>query len=188
MDEIVKSELILGGQRSGKSHRAETLTRVWLSNADNYAVLIATAKVWDEEMASRIKRHQTNRAVNVPRMLTVEEQVDLPKAIRQYSNPNTLIVVDCITLWLTNLLIPETHTLEFDELQLKYHKHALADAIQNALSPIILVTNEIGLGVIPMGKEVRRFVDEQGWMNQYLASVCERVTFMSAGLSLRLKG
>jgi adenosylcobinamide kinase/adenosylcobinamide-phosphate guanylyltransferase len=187
---IADSELIIGGQKSGKSRRAEQLARVWLdASGDHTAVLIATAQPWDEEMRQRIERHQTDRAERVPGMTTLEEPLALAGAIRRVSAPTTLVVVDCLTLWLTNLMMPAesggdqpAHTS--DTLPVA----DLAAAIALAPGPVILVGNEIGLGVIPMGREVRDFVDALGLLNQQVASTCERVTLMAAGLPLTLKG
>src|SRR5688572_9929767 len=107
MLEVVRSELILGGQRSGKSRRAEMLARQWLAQSpDHRAVLIATGQPRDEEMCERILRHQKDRAERVPGMTTVEEPLQLAQALRQASSAQTLVVVDCLTLWLTNLLMP----------------------------------------------------------------------------------
>jgi adenosylcobinamide kinase/adenosylcobinamide-phosphate guanylyltransferase len=104
---VAKSELILGGQKSGKSRRAELLARQWLGQgADHRAVLIATAQPWDDEMRERIARHQADRAERVPGMATVEEPLALAQAIAQHSTPQTLLVVDCLTLWLTNCIMP----------------------------------------------------------------------------------
>jgi adenosylcobinamide kinase/adenosylcobinamide-phosphate guanylyltransferase len=187
---IADSELIIGGQKSGKSRRAEQLARVWLdASGDHTAVLIATAQPWDEEMRQRIERHQTDRAERVPGMTTLEEPLALAGAIRRVSTPTTLVVVDCLTLWLTNLLMPaksvgDQPTYTSDTLPVA----DLAAAIALAPGPVILVGNEIGLGVIPMGREVRDFVDALGLLNQQVASTCERVTLMAAGLPLTLKG
>jgi adenosylcobinamide kinase/adenosylcobinamide-phosphate guanylyltransferase len=187
---IADSELIIGGQKSGKSRRAEQLARVWLdASGDHTAVLIATAQPWDEEMRQRIERHQTDRAERVPGMTTLEEPLALADAIRRVSSPTTLVVVDCLTLWLTNLLMPAKSV----EDQPAYTPDTLpvadlAAAIALAPGPVILVGNEIGLGVIPMGREVRDFVDALGLLNQQVASTCERVTLMAAGLPLTLKG
>jgi len=104
---IAKSELILGGQKSGKSRRAELLARQWLDQSrDHRAVLIATAQPWDDEMRQRIARHQADRAQRVPGMATVEEPLALAETIQQHSHAQTLVVVDCLTLWLTNRLMP----------------------------------------------------------------------------------
>lgn len=187
---IAKSELILGGQKSGKSRRAELLARQWLDAApDHEAVLIATAQPWDDEMRQRIARHQADRAERVPGMRTLEEPLALAEAIRRHSNAPTLVVVDCLTLWLTNLLMPaENASNSAVDLMDTPRIASLLIAIQEAVGPVVLVGNEIGLGVIPMGREVRAFVDALGRLNQDVAAVCERVTLMAAGLPLTLKG
>lgn len=186
---IAQSELILGGQKSGKSRRAELLARQWLGQGtDHRAVLIATAQPWDEEMRARIARHQADRAARVPGMATVEEPLALAQAITQHSTPQTLLVVDCLTLWLTNCLMP-AHSEQNGPLALMESTQVapLLIAIQNAPGPVVLVGNEIGLGVIPLGAEVRAFVDALGQLNQAVAQVCQRVTLMAAGLPLTLK-
>ena len=199
-----RSELILGGQRSGKSRRAELLARDWLAQSPGHrSVLIATATAWDDEMAARIARHQQDRAERVPGMQTVEEPLELARAITQHSAANTLVVVDCLTLWLTNLLMPHENAenrLQTFENNQNYSLNKAVDqqiqeqvdsfliAIKNTPGPVILVGNEIGLGVIPMGRETRAFVDALGRLNQNVAATCERVTFMAAGLPLTLKG
>ena len=192
-----RSEFILGGQRSGKSRRAELLARDWLAQSPHHkAVMIATATAWDDEMKDRIARHQLDRAERVPGMTTVEEPVNLGGAVQTHSKPQTIVVVDCLTLWLTNLLMPHedaesSHKNRLNvppELQIPAQAASLLIAIKNALGPVILVGNEIGLGVIPMGRETRGFVDALGRLNQEIAAACERVTFMAAGLPLTLKG
>ncbi|OQW90043.1 MAG: adenosylcobinamide-phosphate guanylyltransferase [Rhodoferax ferrireducens] len=204
-----RSELILGGQKSGKSRRAELLARDWLAqSASHRAVLIATAQPWDDEMRQRIARHQADRAERVPGMTTVEEPLQLAQAILAHSRADTLIVVDCLTLWLTNCLMPAEAELPSDtpstpssptcvsqeyirnrplDLMQKGKVTLLLEAIGQAPGPLVLVGNEIGLGVIPMGREVRAFVDALGLLNQSVASACQRVTLMAAGLPLTLK-
>jgi adenosylcobinamide kinase / adenosylcobinamide-phosphate guanylyltransferase len=190
---IAKTELILGGQKSGKSRRAELLARQWLAqNPDHRAVLIATAQPWDDEMRQRIARHQADRAERVPGMATVEEPLALAEAIARHSQPNTLVVVDCLTLWLTNLLMPAESTQNSERKKplssMDIARAAsLLIAIDQATGPVVLVGNEIGLGVIPMGREVRAFVDALGRLNQDVAATCQRVTLMAAGLPLSLK-
>ncbi|MGQ2980194.1 MAG: bifunctional adenosylcobinamide kinase/adenosylcobinamide-phosphate guanylyltransferase [Polaromonas sp.] len=191
MADIARSELILGGQRSGKSRRAEMLARSWLDAApDQQAVLIATGQPWDAEMRERIARHQQDRAERVPAMVTVEEPVHLAQAINRHSGPRSLVVVDCLTLWLTNLLMPpqssEPNSPPAHDPQ--GQAAMLLVAIQSCSGPLVLVGNEIGLGVIPMGRETRAFVDALGRLNQDVAAACQRVTFMAAGLPLTLKG
>ncbi|MDF2466647.1 MAG: cobP [Ramlibacter sp.] len=189
MDESVRSEFILGGQRSGKSRRAEEAARQWMAaESAHRAVMVATGQPWDGEMRDRIARHQLDRAARVPGMVTVEEPVALADALRRHSAPRTLIVVDCLTLWLTNLLMPAQADETLDEAAVIAAGEALCRAIADAPGPLVLVGNEIGLGVIPMGREVRQFVDLLGRLNQCVAATCERVTLMAAGLPLVLKG
>jgi adenosylcobinamide kinase/adenosylcobinamide-phosphate guanylyltransferase len=208
---VARSELILGGQKSGKSRQAEALAQGWLAqSAAHKAVLIATAQPWDDEMRQRIARHQADRLLRVPGMTTVEEPLQLAQAIQAHSRPNTLIVVDCLTLWLTNCLMPadaaqtglhavptaaagglcqseEFMKNQAEALLLKEDIAMLLDSVGHASGPVVLVGNEIGLGVIPMGAEVRAFVDALGLLNQRMAQVCQRVTLMAAGLALTLK-
>jgi len=218
MTHVVRSEFILGGQKSGKSRRAETLAQHWLAEApQRSALLIATAQSFDDEMRLRIERHRQDRLVRIPGMHTIEEPLMLTETIRAHSQPNTLIVVDCLTLWLTAHLMPpdsdctrapETgpvgdlnppinHLLSTDTIfstdgHSSSASRALATdlciAIAQARGPLVLVGNEIGLGVIPLGQEVRAFVDALGLLNQMVAATCERVTLMAAGLPLTLKG
>ncbi len=191
---IARSELILGGQKSGKSRRAELLARDWLAQGSNHrALLIATGQPWDEEMRLRIARHQRDRAERVPGMVTVEEPLDLAAALRQHSTAQTLVVVDCLTLWLTNWTMPANDAAEKFKpnqplaLDWKAQEALFLIAIERAPGPVVLVGNEIGLGVIPLGREVRAFVDALGLLNQQVAQTCQRVTLMAAGLPLTLK-
>ena len=187
------SEFILGGQRSGKSRRAELLARAWMALVPSHkAVLIATATAWDDEMRERIERHQLDRAERVPRMTTIEEPTALSEAIQTHTDPQTLLVVDCLTLRLTNLMMPhealKNTSNESLAQQIRAQTASLLIAIKSASGPMVLVGNEIGLGVIPMGRETRQFVDALGRLNQDVAATCQRVTFMAAGLPLTLKG
>ena len=199
MHDIANSEFILGGQRSGKSRRAELLARQWLAqSAEHRAVMIATGQPWDDEMAARIAQHQADRAERVPGMTTVEEPLTLSEALALHSQPHTLVVVDCLTLWLTNLLMPVQATPDDFQADFAPNQPAvqvlnartamLLIAIEKTSGPVVFVGNEIGLGVIPMGRETRAFVDALGRLNQDVAAVCQRVTFMAAGLPLYLKG
>ena len=184
---IARSELILGGQKSGKTARAESLAAVWLDqSAQHRAVYIATAQAWDEEMRERIARHQRDRAERVPRMETVEEPVELAHAIGQHSRADTLIVVDCLTLWLTALLMPAVPHGQGGAASAA-PAASIATALRACAGPIVLISNEIGSGVIPLGQDNRAFVDALGGLNQQAAAACERVTLMSAGLPLVLK-
>ncbi|MDO9405907.1 MAG: bifunctional adenosylcobinamide kinase/adenosylcobinamide-phosphate guanylyltransferase [Polaromonas sp.] len=208
MPQLLVKELVLGGQKSGKSRRAELLARDWLGLSPTHdAVLIATAKPWDDEMRERIARHQQDRAERVPGLRTVEEPLDLATALHAHGGAQTLVMVDCLTLWLTNLLMPATSADKAaswgdpDDPRFQppgqpratatsvasAQVDALVAAIASAPGPVILVGNEIGLGVIPLGREVRAFVDALGLLNQRVAAVCDRVTLMAAGLPLTLK-
>ena len=184
---IAPSEFILGGQKSGKSRRAEMLAQQWLEMAASHrALLIATAQPWDEEMRARITRHQADRAQRVPGMQTIEEPLALAQALAAHSRPDVLLVVDCLTLWLTNGMMP-MHPQAGVEFDIESQVSALAASIAMAPGPVVLVGNEIGMGVIPMGAEVRAFVDALGRLNQRVAQACARVTLMAAGLPLTLK-
>jgi len=194
---IARSELILGGQRSGKSRRAESLALAWLAQSPQHqAVLIATARPGDDEMRERIARHRQDRAARVPAMQTLEEPLQLAQALARHSQPHTLVVVDCLTLWLTNWLMPaenaeHSQKNEENRLAAQYPRAQVAiilGAIEAAAGPVVLVSNEIGLGVIPLGRETRAFVDALGRLNQEVAQACRRVTLMAAGLPLTLKG
>ena len=197
-------ELILGGQKSGKTARAEHMAAHWLAaaqaptqtSAENIAtapqaeaqprrsIYIATAQPWDEEMRQRIARHQSERAQRVPSMVTLET-TDLFAALHAHSNPHTLLVIDCLTLWLTHLLMP-MHGKP-DAAHAQNSITALVQALQACQAQVYLVSNEIGLGLIPLGQENRAFVDALGMLNQRVAAACSYVTFMAAGLPLPLK-
>ena len=190
----ITTELILGGQKSGKSRRAELRARDWLAQSDEHrAVLIAPGQAWDDEMRERIARHRRDRAERVPGLQTVEEWHDVAAAVAQHSRVQTLVVVDCLTLWLTHWTMPmgaEEMNLERKKaLSLDWQSQAamFLRVIRQSPCPVVLVGNEIGLGVIPMGREVRAFVDALGTLNQQVAEVCPRVTFMAAGLPWTLK-
>ncbi|MBA3772542.1 MAG: bifunctional adenosylcobinamide kinase/adenosylcobinamide-phosphate guanylyltransferase [Ramlibacter sp.] len=186
---VARSELILGGQKSGKTARAETLAAAWLAQSPGHrAVYIATAQAWDDEMRERIDRHRRQRAIRVPGMATVEEPVELAQAIGRHSRADTLIVVDCLTLWLTARLMPAVaHAQPASPATAPTEGATIAGALRACAGPIVLISNEIGLGVIPMGQGVRAFVDALGGLNQQAAAACSRVTLMSAGLPLALK-
>ncbi|MDD2609567.1 MAG: bifunctional adenosylcobinamide kinase/adenosylcobinamide-phosphate guanylyltransferase [Giesbergeria sp.] len=186
---MARTELILGGQKSGKSRRAELLARDWLAQSPEHrALMLATAQAWDEEMQQRIQRHQQDRAQRVPGMATLEEPRYLAQALQQHSRPNTLIVVDCLTLWLTHWLMPADAATTLPTAQdWPAQASAFCAALAQAPGPVVLVGNEIGLGVIPLGREVRAFVDALGQLNQQVAQTCQRVTLMAAGLPLTLK-
>lgn len=188
-----RSLFLLGGQKSGKSRRAELLARQWLqADGRHEAALVATGQAWDAEMSQRIARHQRDRAERVPGMQTIEEPRDLASVVSRHSAPQRLLVIDCLTLWLTNWLMPaHTEEKQSNQPETQDWNAQLAlflKALDQAAGPVIVVGNEIGLGVIPMGHEVRAFVDALGVLNQQVAEHCESVTLMCAGLPLAVKG
>lgn len=179
-------ELILGGQRSGKSRCAETRAAAWLTQPGRSAVLLATALAGDAEMGARIARHQADRMQRVPALPSVEEPLDLAGVLRRHSASSRLVVIDCLTLWLTNLLMP-LRGEALDDAGLASATAALCEALRGAPGPVVLVSNEIGLGLTPLTPSARRFVDELGRLHQLLARQCERVTLLVAGLELPVK-
>jgi adenosylcobinamide kinase/adenosylcobinamide-phosphate guanylyltransferase len=174
--------LILGGQRSGKSRHAERLAMRWVRQSPAHRVtVVATALASDDEMHQRIERHRADRPSGFD---TVEAPHALGLALRQHASPGRLLVVDCLTLWLTNVLMPaHPGMLAVKECALSWAelRDDLLSALADIASPVLLVSNEIGWGVIPLGAEVRRFVDELGRLNQEVAQRCELVTLMAAG-------
>ncbi len=166
-------ELILGGARSGKSALAQQHAEA----SDLKIICIVTATPDDAEMAERIAHHQANRP---SAWRVVEEPIELAAALMEHADQNHCLLVDCLTLWLSNILSDGEST--FDR-----QRAALLDSLPRLPGRIILVGNEIGLGVIPMGKLTRRFVDENGRLHQEIASRCERVTLCVAGLPMTLK-
>jgi adenosylcobinamide kinase / adenosylcobinamide-phosphate guanylyltransferase len=180
-----RHELILGGARSGKSRTAEARAAAWLQGGDaREAVLVATALAADDEMAARIARHRADRAERVPQLATHEEAVDLAGALARLDSPQRLLVVDCLTLWLCQALLPPPGGAAVDAAAAQA---ALLQALQRARSPVVLVSNEIGLGVLPMSREARACVDALGRLHQQVAAACARVTLMVAGIELCVK-
>jgi len=167
--------LILGGARSGKSALAERLAM----ESAHEVVYIATAQAHDEEMAARIAHHRAQRP---PHWLSVEEPLALADALQAHARPGRCVLVDCLTLWLSNLL---GHP---DSERFKRERDALLHLLPTLKGQVLLVSNEVGLGVVPMGELTRRFVDEAGRLHQLLAAQCERVVLVVAGLPMPLKG
>lgn len=168
--------LILGGARSGKSRFAETQAR----QCGLPVYYIATAEAGDEEMAARIARHKAERSTH---WTTIEAPLNFTAAIT--NNPDTCILVDCLTLWLSNWLCrndpPGFQTARHDLME------CLATCKETPERNVILVSNEVGLGIIPLGELTRQFVDESGRMNQDIAAIADEVVFLAAGLPLSLK-
>ncbi len=178
-------ELILGGQKSGKSRTAEQRALDWLDAPGHKAVLLATAQAGDAEMAARIERHRQSRAARVPALRTIEVSGDLAEAIAAHAAADTLLVVDCLTLWLTQRLLPQQGPTVTD---LAAQTDALVSAVAATAGPLVLVSNEIALGVVPAHADTRHFIDALGLLHQRVASICDRVTVMLAGCELAMKG
>lgn len=178
--------LVFGGARSGKSAHAETLA----AGFGKEVIYIATAQPGDAEMAARIAHHrqQRNQA-----WATVEEPLSLGAAIAQWSGPERLVLVDCLTVWLSNLVF--SGKKDFPEIgriipPACFHEERadFLQALEQAGGDVILVSNEVGMGVIPQGAISRWFVDEAGRLNQAVAAGCEQVVWVAAGLPVMLKG
>ena len=161
-------EFVLGGARSGKSHYAQQQAVA----SGLPVVYIATATAGDEEMQARIHAHRQTRPVN---WTTCEEPYELAKVLNQYNNQDTFIVVDCLTLWLSNLLARPTTYYEQQVIE-------FLNILQDMQASAVFVSNEVGMGIVPLGELSRRFVDEAGRLHQRLAQTCQRVTQMIAGI------
>ena len=168
-------QLILGGARSGKSRLAETLA----TDSGLSVTYIATSQPLDGEMNERVAIHRQRRPTE---WRLIEEPVELARVLRENAAPDRCLLVDCLTLWLTNLLM-----LDNPE-RLAFEREALLQALATLPGEIIFVSNETGLGVVPLGELTRRYVDEAGWLHQAIAERCQRVVLTVAGLPLTLKG
>jgi adenosylcobinamide kinase / adenosylcobinamide-phosphate guanylyltransferase len=165
--------LVLGGARSGKSRHAEALARATGLNR----VYVATAEAFDAEMRDRITRHRADRAGDG--WTTIEAPLDLPGTISRHAAAGTVLLIDCLTLWLSNVMLAERDLAE--------QESALLQALTTARSPIILVSNEVGMSIVPETPLGRRFRDAQGRLNQRVAALADHVAFVAAGLPLTLK-
>lgn len=168
-------QLILGGARSGKSRLAEQ-TAISTQLPVTY---VATAQALDPEMKNRIVHHQNQRLAH---WSLIEEPLFLANALKKIDQPNQIILVDCLTLWLTNLLLLEDQNVQQLECE------QLLKVLPTLESEIILVSNETGLGVVPLGEISRRFVDEAGRLHQALGRIADKVVFCVAGFPMILKG
>ena len=166
-----KSILITGGARSGKSRFAECLTL----ELGQPAIYIATAQVLDDEMAERVARHKARRG---PEWQTVSEPLELVRALEESDGTGPRLV-DCLTLWLTNLLLGGH--------DIKAQSEALVDALARQISPVIFVTNEVGAGIVPENRLAREFRDAAGLLNQRFATACDELWLCVAGHPMRVK-
>ncbi|CAA7614877.1 Bifunctional adenosylcobalamin biosynthesis protein CobP [Candidatus Terasakiella magnetica] len=167
---LPRTTLVLGGTRSGKSAHAEGL----LSGIP--ALYLATGQALDGEMAERIDHHRRRRGAN---WSTLEEPLDLPDALDRVVRPDRPVLVDCLTMWISNLM-HAGRDVERAAAQ-------LCEVLAEPLGPVVLVSNEVGLGLVPDTRLSREFRDHQGLVNQQVAAIARRVVFVAAGLPLVLK-
>ena len=168
-------QLILGGARSGKSRLAEKLA----AESGCAVTYIATSQPLDGEMNERVRHHRERRPEH---WALIEEPIELARVLCDNARADVCLLVDCLTLWLTNLLMLE------DPQRLAAERDALLECLADLPGEIVFVSNETGMGVVPLGELTRRYVDEAGWLHQALAERCQRVVLTVAGLPLTLKG
>ncbi|MBW8896582.1 MAG: bifunctional adenosylcobinamide kinase/adenosylcobinamide-phosphate guanylyltransferase [Massilia sp.] len=179
--------LLLGGARSGKSGLAERLARA----SGKEVIYVATSYAGDAEMTARIAHHRARRPAE---WKTVEEATALAATLRAVCAPERIVLVDCLTLWLTNLMFsthqdyPEVGPIDLAPPFVSERAALLAWLDEPSSGDVIFVSNEVGMGIVPYGAVSRAFVDEAGRLNQDVAARCERVLFVAAGLPLALKG
>lgn len=164
--------LVLGGARSGKSRHAEALAETQPGDC----IYVATAEARDDEMACRIARHRARRG---QRWRTVEEPLALASALRRETAADRVVLVDCLTLWLSNLMAADRDIARAVD--------DLAAVLNDLVGPVILVANEVGLGIVPENALARAFRDHAGGLNQTVAAVAQQVVFVAAGLPLVMK-
>ncbi|MFG7350149.1 bifunctional adenosylcobinamide kinase/adenosylcobinamide-phosphate guanylyltransferase [Shewanella oncorhynchi] len=203
--------LVLGGARSGKSRYGEALVRQYTALGFD-ACYVATAQALDDEMATRIAKHQAGRSDDGIEWQLFEESLALTALLKQLAKPGRVILVDCLTLWLTNQLLASnvniddepaptewnatdfaTSTFAVSTSDDKAHaswqaeKTAFVDSLVELEGVVVLISNEVGSGIVPLGELSRQFVDEAGWLNQAVATLADNVTLVVAGLPLALK-
>lgn len=194
---FLHKELIIGGQRSGKTTRAENLAAQWLQQAkqqtehhspQHKVVYVATAQAHDDEMRARIARHRQDRALRLPQATTIES-TNLTLQLQTHSHADTAIVIDCLTLWLAQLYFPHpsADNAICDAKDINARIDTFLQALSSCQAQVYIVSNEIGLGVVATHAQTRAFVDALGLLNQRVAAICSHVTLMAAGLPLTLK-
>ena len=169
-------ELVLGGARSGKSQYAE----ICAAESGLDVLYVATAQAYDDEMQQRIQHHKQQRPAH---WQLIEEPINLLSVLKDNASETTCILVDCLTLWLSNQICSE----EIKD-QLQENIDNLVSTLPELPGKIIFVSNEVSMGIIPMGEINRQFVDEAGRLHQRLAAVCDKVTLMVAGIPSHIKG
>lgn len=166
----------MGGASSGKSAYAERYCLAVCSRP----VYIATSQAWDEEMRQRIARHKARRG---PQWTTIEEPLSLEEAILEADKPDGTVLVDCLTLWVTNLMVSDA-----DDQTISDRFAALAELLPRLQGRVVMVGNEVGMGIVPENAMARRFRDLAGNLQQQLAQTCDNAILIAAGLPLALKG
>ncbi len=171
--------LILGGARSGKSAYAEQL-----ASASELAVIyIATAQIYDDEFVKRVAHHQARRPKN---WQIIEAPFNLATTLNTYAKENACVIVDCLTLWLAQCICPDCQSPA--SVSWEKERTALLEVLPTLKGAVILVSNEVGMGIVPLGEINRQFQDEQGRINQAVAKLADEVSFVAAGIPLQLKG
>ncbi|MCU7974757.1 bifunctional adenosylcobinamide kinase/adenosylcobinamide-phosphate guanylyltransferase [Shewanella sp. SW36] len=203
--------LVLGGARSGKSRYGEALVRQYTALGFD-ACYVATAQALDDEMATRIAKHQAGRSDDGIEWQLFEESLALTALLKQLAKPGRVILVDCLTLWLTNQLLASNVNIDDEPAPTEWNatdfavstsatsisddkayaswqaeKTAFVDSLVELEGVVILISNEVGSGIVPLGELSRQFVDEAGWLNQAVANLADNVTLVVAGLPLALK-
>jgi adenosylcobinamide kinase/adenosylcobinamide-phosphate guanylyltransferase len=186
---LARRTLVFGGARSGKSRHAEQIA---LASSHKEVIYIATARPADSdvEMEARIAEHRRQRPA---KWITVEEPLGLGEAIQEWCAPERIVLVDCLTVWLSNIMFSSDASYpDVGRIVLPTLFHQLRSdflrTIEHAAGDLVLVSNEVGMGIVPVGAVSRSFTDEAGRLNQDVAAVCDHVLFVAAGLPLTLKG
>jgi adenosylcobinamide kinase/adenosylcobinamide-phosphate guanylyltransferase len=170
-----KTSFVLGGARSGKSLHAETLAKTQ-STASGQLVYLATAQIFDEEMQARMDLHKQRRG---PEWVLAEAPVDLVDTLRRFEHPDNVILIDCLSVWMTNLIIGEH--------DIAAHRDSLIAHLAISISSLIFVASETGLGIVPDNALSRQFRDESGRLNQMVARASDDVFFVTAGIAQKIK-
>lgn len=200
--------LVLGGARSGKSRYGEALVRQYTALGFD-ACYVATAQALDDEMATRIAKHQAGRTDDGIEWQLFEESLALTALLKRLAKPGRVILVDCLTLWLTNQLLASSAKIDDEPAPTEWNatdftsasstsndealaswqaeKTAFVDSLAELEGVVVLISNEVGSGIVPLGELSRQFVDEAGWLNQAVAALADNVTLVVAGLPLALK-
>ncbi len=172
-NENAKITFVLGGARSGKSSFAETM----VESSGLQPVYLATGRAFDSEMESRIVTHRDRRG---PQWQTQEEPLDLVGALEKHTGNDRFVLVDCLTLWITNLMMAEQDIANATDV--------LVATLPKLSGPVAFVSNEVGLGIVPENRMAREFRDHVGFLHQAVATAADEVYFLAAGLSLKMKG